>query len=143
MHQKPLKGIAVDCGCKGNPGKADYRGVDIETGKTLFYVKIPGLSTNNIAEYLAAVHGLRYAKKRGLQVYSDSTIAIGWVKRKNCFTKFTIDNDQQKSLIKLAQLFLRRNNLRVNFWNNKAFGEIPADLSNNKGIKFNYKDFVK
>lgn len=135
-HSKPLKGIAVDCGCKGNPGIAEFRGVDIETGKTLFYMQIPGLSTNNIAEYLAAVTGLRYAQKRGLQVYSDSLTAISWVRQKRCKTKLIVDNYQQLSLIHLSDSFLQANNLKVLFWNNKQFGETPADLSGHKGVKF-------
>ena len=138
MNERPQKGIAVDVGCKGNPGKTEYRGVDLETGETLFYVKIAGDSTNNIGEYLAAVHGLRYAKKRGLKVWSDSMTAISWVRKKECKTNFKVTNEQQKSLIELCLIFLNDNKESViNFWNNKAFGEIPADLSGKKGIKFN------
>lgn len=132
---RPKKGIAVDVGCKGNPGKAEFRGVDIETGKILFHVTIPGLSTNNIGEYLAAVTGLRYAQKRGLQVYSDSMTAISWVRKRECRTKHVVDNDQQNSLIQLAEIYLKTKGGKIQFWNNKAFGEIPADLSGRKGVK--------
>ncbi len=140
---RPTKGIAVDVGCKVNPGIAEFRGVNIETNETLFFIKIPGESTNNIGEFLAAVTGLRYAKKMNLTVYSDSMTAISWVRKSKCKTNHIVNNEQQKSLIKLAEIFLQENKgSYVSFWNNKVFGEIPADLSGNKGvIKITYKQF--
>ncbi|MDE7117855.1 MAG: viroplasmin family protein, partial [Bacteroidaceae bacterium] len=49
--------IAVDAACSGNPGKMEYRGVYLRTGKEIFHYG-PVWGTNNIGEFLAIVHGL-------------------------------------------------------------------------------------
>ncbi len=70
---KPIKGISVDGGTEGNPGPCFYQGVDIETGEQLFYEHL-GEGTNNIAEFLGAVHAIHYCKKNNLdtKIWSDS-----------------------------------------------------------------------
>lgn len=133
MNERPTKGIAVDGGCLGNPGKAEYRGVDLETGEIVFEYKITGLSTNNIAEFLAIVHGLIYSQKNNINhpVYSDSTCALAWTKKRRCNTNFTVTDQTQSDLIKRAEDWLRsqpRNSYKTLFWSNKTFGETPADF---------------
>ncbi len=46
--------IAVDAACSGNPGKMEYRGVYLRTGKEIFHYG-PVWGTNNIGEFLAIV----------------------------------------------------------------------------------------
>ena len=48
-----LDSIAVDAGCQGNPGRMDYRGVYVRTGKEIFHVGPYPNGTNNIGEFLA------------------------------------------------------------------------------------------
>ena len=45
--------------------------------------------TNNIGEFLAIVHALAFLKQRNLSlpIYSDSKIAMNWVRQKVCKTK--------------------------------------------------------
>lgn len=142
-NERPKRGIVVDCGCKGNPGKAHYRGVNIETGETIFYFDIPGQSTNNIAEWLACVAGLRMAKKLSLRVFSDSTIAIKWCRIRKCLTNFVVTDKKQQMVIDLAIAFLNSNSdNHVFFWNSKLWGENPSDQSGTKGIKkITYQQF--
>ncbi len=127
---KPTEGLAVDVGCKGNPGKAEYRGVDIKTGKVLFHVHIPNSSTNNIGEWLGAVHGLKYVKENNLNmvVYSDSLTAISWVRQKKCKTKFFVIDTAQQKMIAEAEQFLRENKCSVIKWRTDLYGEIVADF---------------
>jgi ribonuclease HI len=135
---RPTKGVAVDVGCSGNPGKAEYRGVDLETGKVVFHVKIPGLSTNNIGEFLAAAEGLKYCKERGdngYRVYSDSVTAIAWIRDKKCKSKLTDINGAQQDMIDAAEHYLKLDKTKVLFWNNKQWGEIPADFNRKAGSK--------
>ncbi len=137
IPKRPTKGVAVDVGCKGNPGKAEYRGVDLETGEVVFHVQIPGLSSNNIGEWLGAVDGLAYAMGKGdedYKVYSDSMTAIAWVKKAKCRTKLTNIDEEQQRIIAQAERWLRTHGGKLWFWNNKIWGEIPADLSGTKGV---------
>ena len=135
---KPTKGIAVDGYCSGNPGNGGYRGVDIETGEILFKNNI-GHCTNNIAEFLGICHGLGYVKKINTSynvVYSDSEIAIAWVKAKKCSTNLNLANlDDLRRMIKKSEMFLlERKSISIGVikWLTKEWGEIPADFGNKK-----------
>ena len=72
-----VESIAVDAGCRGNPGIMEYRGVYVRTGQEIFRVGPYHDGTNNIGEFLAIVHGLALLKKKGsnMPIYSDSKIA--------------------------------------------------------------------
>lgn len=128
------KSIAVDAACSGNPGLMEYQGVDTSTGKRLFHVGPLQQGTNNIGEFLALVHGLAYLKKinSDLPIYTDSKIAMGWIKAKKCRTKVA----KSKANAKIFELIARGENwLKTNTWNTtilkwetKAWGEIPADF---------------
>ena len=132
---KPTKGIATDVGTEGNPGKCEYRGVDIETGKVLFHVHIPGISTNNIGEFLGAVHGLRLALGTDKKVYSDSITAISWVRRRACKSKFQVTDRRQVQMIVEALAFLFDNSSVVYKWDTAKWGEVPADFNRKSGSK--------
>ena len=82
--------LAVDAACSGNPGKMEYRAVWVSTGEPFFYQGPFDEATNNIGEFLAIVHALAQFKKQNLStsIYSDSKIAIGWVKAKKCKTNY-------------------------------------------------------
>ena len=82
--------ISVDAACSGNPGDLEYRGVETRNGNEIFHVGPLAQGTNNIGEFLALVHGLALLKKEGkpdLPIYSDSKIAIGWIKKGQARTK--------------------------------------------------------
>ncbi|MFT4673998.1 MAG: ribonuclease HI [Patiriisocius sp.] len=129
-----LYSIAVDAACSGNPGTMEYRGVDTQTQKQLFHQGPFYQGTNNVGEFLALVHGLAYLKmqKSDRIIYSDSRIAMGWVKKKKCNTKLkkTKKNDPIFELIARAERWLKNNSYSSIMikWETKAWGEIPADF---------------
>jgi ribonuclease HI len=129
-----LTTISVDAACSGNPGRMEYRGVDTKTKKQLFIQGPFKKGTNNIGEFLALVHGLGYLKlkKSNLPIYSDSRIAISWVKKGQCRTnlQFSKDNQQLLDFIKRAEVWLKENTYTTKIlkWETKAWGEIPADF---------------
>ncbi len=126
--------IAVDAASSGNPGIMEYRGVDTQTHQQLFHQGPFQQGTNNIGEFLALVHGLAYLKqqKSDRNIYSDSKVAIGWVKRKKCNTKLkqTSKNKKVFELLKRAEDWLKNNTYTsiIIKWETKAWGEIPADF---------------
>jgi len=73
--------IHIDGGCRGNPGDAGF-GVyvtDAGGGEVASLYGFIGPATNNVAEYQALLHGLRYALHRGarrVKVFSDSELVV-------------------------------------------------------------------
>lgn len=129
-----LYSISVDAASSGNPGKMEYRGVDTQTKKQLFHQGPFEQGTNNVGEFLALVHGLAYLKQKGSNrtIYSDSKIAMGWVKKKKCNTKLSPNakNKPLFELVKRAEHWLNTNtyDTKILKWQTKAWGEIPADF---------------
>lgn len=129
---RPKKGISVDGGCSGNPGRFEYRAVDIATETELFEVGRTKIyeGTNNIAEFLAIVHCLGYCKENNVTttIYTDSKTAMAWVR--NCKANTTYSDDVETTkLLSRAELFLKNNpvTLEILKWKTKIWGEIPAD----------------
>ncbi len=138
---KPIKGIAVDGYCRGNPGPGGYRGIDLETGEILFEYHTE-CCTNNISEFIGLVHALGFVKEQGKKgknygiVYTDSEIAISWTKLKSASgTKF--DTGKYPSLAKRiwkCEMFLVECKSLPGYakWKTRLWGEIPADFGNKK-----------
>ena len=130
-----LESISVDAACSGNPGEMEYRGV-LTHNKQQIFIKGPFIKgTNNIGEFLALVHGIALLKsknKENIPVYSDSKIAMNWVKQKRCKTNMHFDasNRDLLDLIKRAEKWLKENTYKnpILKWETKAWGEIPADF---------------
>jgi ribonuclease HI len=134
IGEPDLYTISVDAASSGNPGKMEYQGVDTQTLEVLFKQGPFLQGTNNVGEFLALVHGLAYLKQidSDRNIYSDSKIAIGWVKKKKCNSKLkrTAKNKKLFDLIKRAETWLRKNTYSTTIikWETKAWGEIPADF---------------
>ena len=126
--------ISVDAASSGNPGIMEYRGVDTQTHQQLFHQGPFQQGTNNVGEFLALVHGLAFLKQKNSdrKIYSDSKIAIAWIKRKKCNTKLkkTLKNKKIFDLILRAENWLKTNTYKTIIikWETKAWGEIPADF---------------
>ena len=124
---------AVDAACSGNPGKMEYRGVDLKTGAEVFHFG-PVLGTNNIGEFLAIVHALAELTRQGrmLTVYSDSRNALLWIAKKKCNTKLehNVKTETIHQLISRAETWLNNNkySIPVKKWHTSKWGEIPADF---------------
>ena len=132
----PIKNsLTVDAACSGNPGKMEYRGVLHHNKQEVFKMGPFKNGTNNIGEFLALVHGISLLKKKGLHslpIYSDSRIAMSWIKKKTCRTNITFDasNSDLLTLIRRAEKWLKENSFSnpILKWETKAWGEIPADF---------------
>ena len=112
------KSIAVDAACSGNPGDMEYRGVDTKTGLEIFRQGPYKKGTNNIGEFLALVHGIALLQKEGkldLPIYSDSRIAIGWVKKKKAKTSIpkTPTTAILFELMERAETWLKNNTYKL------------------------------
>jgi ribonuclease HI len=130
-----LESISVDAACAGNPGKMEYRGVLTHNKKQIFIQGPYKKGTNNIGEFLALVHGIALLKNKNqhnLPIYSDSKIAMSWIRQKKCKTNlsFNKENNDLLELIKRAETWLKENTFKnpILKWETKAWGEIPADF---------------
>lgn len=129
-----IPSVSVDAACSGNPGLMEYRGVDTYSKKEIFRMPPMQEGTNNIGEFLAIVHALALMKQnqQTYPIYSDSKIAIGWVRKKHCSTKITPTDKNAKifELIQRAEKWLHQNHFSnpILKWETKAWGEIPADF---------------
>jgi ribonuclease HI len=126
--------ICVDASCLGNPGVMEYRGVLTSNSKEIFRRKY-AQGTNNIGEFLAIVHALALYKNEQLAlpiIYSDSQIAIGWVKKKICKTNLKPNpkNVELFEHIDRAVKWLNKNDYdtKILKWQTEDWGEIPADF---------------
>ena len=136
FDQIPKQGIVVDAMTAGNPGYSAYRGIDLSSGEIVFDVKL-GYATNNIAEFIALVHGLMHKIKNDLEgsVYSDSVTAIAWVKRKQTNSSLKASKKTEKAIEYMTRCtdWLRSNNHEFkqeedfDKWETIAWGENPAD----------------
>lgn len=127
--------IAVDGACAGNPGRMEYRGVDVKSGIELFHVGPLDDGTNNVAEYLALIHALAYLYKKGditTPVYSDSRTARSWVRNRGCRTKLarTPRNGKIFELLARADVWIQTHqpSNQILRWDTDSWGEIPADF---------------
>ena len=126
--------ISVDGACEGNPGIAEYQGVKTGSKTKIFHGGPFREGTNNIMEFLALVHAISYCKKKNIDtpIYSDSKIAINWIKQKKCKTKLTMtdQNVDVFDLIVRAEKWLLDNsfNNKILKWETRSWGENPADF---------------
>ena len=126
--------ICVDAACSGNPGVMEYRGVDTWGGQEIFRSKAYPVGTNNIGEFLAIVHALALysAEEPRKTIYTDSKIAMGWVKAKKMRSKLPVNLKTQAlwHVVRRAELWLEQHSYSnpILKWKTKEWGEIPADF---------------
>jgi ribonuclease HI len=128
---RPSSGIATDAAHSVKRGVTEYQGINLETGERLFYQDL-GDQTVNIGEFLAVVEAVKYIIENDFQpriIYTDSMTAISWFNNKR-----TASNKKNKDLQK-AEIFLRVfaadvDTIEVVHWNNRTWGETPADFGN-------------
>lgn len=128
---RPNCGIATDAAHSVKRGVTEYQGINLDTGERLFYRDL-GNQTVNIGEFLAVVEAVKYIIENDFQpriIYTDSMTAISWFNNKR-----TASNKKNKELQK-AEIFLRVfaadvDTIEVIHWNNRVWGETPADFGN-------------
>lgn len=124
--------IAVDAACSGNPGEMEYRWIDLQTWDEIFHEKFQ-IWTNNIGEFLAIVHWLKYLWNDEKVIYSDSRTAISRVNQWKCKTKVNFENSDFWKIceaIENAEKWLKQNWIKHKIlkWNTEEWWEIPADF---------------
>lgn len=128
-----LDSYCVDAACSGNSGVLEYRCVRTDTGAEIFARGPFQEGTNNIGEFLAIVETLMLLAKNksDTPIYSDSRIAIRWVKLKKCLTQLvrTRRNAPLFERIERAEHWLSRIKYSnpVLKWDTAVWGENPAD----------------
>ena len=128
------KSISVDAACSGNPGKMEYQGVTTVGKKQLFHKAFP-LGTNNIGEFLALIHALAFLQKQqqpDLPIYTDSKIAMGWIKKGKAKTTLVRNakTEELHQLLARGEAWLKENKVTnpIYKWKTEVWGEIPADF---------------
>ena len=130
-----LPSISVDAACSGNPGLLEYQAINNQDGKVIFRMGPFKDGTNNIGEFLAIVHALAFLNNKNfptMPIYSDSSTAIGWVKKKKANTKLDKNhkNAEVFDLIERAEKWLSVNSYSnpIYKWETEKWGENPADF---------------
>ena len=123
------QGIAVDAAHSTKNRMTEYRGIDLKTGQIIFYEKL-GNQTVNIGEFLAIVEGVKHIYETGYTpkvIFSDSMVAITWfVNRKTASGKRNMELMKAEAFIRIMDEKIK--DIKVIHWDNKAWGEIPADF---------------
>ena len=129
-----LDAWAVDASCLGNPGRMEYQGVELMTGRTLFRIGPFDDATNNIGEFLAIVHAMALMTQQGKfhNIYSDSVSGMAWARTHKLKTQLkpTPRNKKVFELMARAVTWLNTHQFpcRVMKWQTERWGEIPADF---------------
>lgn len=127
----PVAGIATDAAHSTKNKITEYQGIDLSTGKRLFYRNL-GNKTVNIGEFLAVVEAAKFIIEHDYQprvIYTDSMTAISWFNNKHTASKKKC-KDLQKAEIFLKALAWDVETIEVKHWNNQLWGETPADFGN-------------
>lgn len=128
--------LSVDAACNEMTGIMEYQGVwTFGADKPLFRMGPYKGGTNNIGEFLALVHALALFKKNpdpkfhSMPIYSDSKIAMNWIRARKCRTK-AAPGPEVAALIQRAEKWLSENSISnpIIKWETKVWGEIPADF---------------
>ena len=131
MKERPQIGIATDGSHSTKERLTCCRAVDLSSEKEIFRIVL-GNWTNNIGEFLAIIEAVKYILANPdtpRVIYSDSITAITWYRNKK-----TASSRRCPALLK-AEVFLkalaaRIDDIEVVHWDNKRWGEIPADFGN-------------
>lgn len=132
MRKCPVAGIATDGAHSSRERLTRFRAVDLSSGKELF-AETAGNWTNNIGEFLGIVAAVKYLMEHPefvpRVIYSDSLTAITWFRQRK-----TASSRRCPALLK-AEVFLKVmavkiEDIRVVHWDNRLWGEIPADFRN-------------
>lgn len=131
--KRPVSGIATDGAHSAKERLTRFRAVDLFSGKELLCESV-GNWTNNVGEFLGIIAAVKYILEHPEApriIYSDSITAVTWYQNRR-----TASSRHCPALLK-AEIFLkameeRIKDIRVEHWDNRLWGEIPADFGNKK-----------
>lgn len=126
----------------------EYRAVDLKTRNEVFRSPIYSMGTNNIGEFLAIYDAIKYIQKleknhkshapsstslnRYECIFSDSEIAIAWMKSKKIKTTLKYTEETKELLTKLqdAVTWIKTHDFTIPIRKRETEirGEIPADF---------------
>ena len=139
MIEIPVEGIATDAAHSTKNKITEFQGIDLRTGKRIFYQNL-GNKTVNIGEFLGVVEAAKYIIENDYSpriIYTDSITAIAWFQNKKTASKKKC-KELQKAEIFLKTLAWDVDTIEVRHWNNKEWGETPADSSSKRtgGLRY-------
>lgn len=134
------KPILDSLNCDGSYGwktkKIGWKVNDTLTGETLLESNLTG-GTSNVAEFMAIVDAMRFQVQEGINIpiYSDSLVAIRWVRDKKCFSFMDREDPFEKEISQMvneAEEFLQNNDIdfEVLKWKTFLWGNVPSDGGN-------------
>jgi ribonuclease HI len=130
MIHIPIDGIATDAAHSVKNKITEYQGIDLKTGQRIFYRNL-GNKTVNIGEFLGVVEAAKYIIENDYHprvIYTDSQTAIAWFNNKKTASKKKC-KELQKAEIFLKALAWDVDTIEVRHWDNKNWGETPADFN--------------
>lgn len=132
MNDIEIPCIVVDASHLRNKDLMEYRGLLLPEKTELFRKGPFKGATNNIGEFIAIVHALAYMEKNGiiLPVYTDSNVALTWIKKKNPKINKNISKEVLL-LVQRASKWLEEHDIskyKIKKWNTRILGENPADF---------------
>jgi len=101
--------IYTDVRCWSNPGAASYKSILIgNDGIQILLTDELSYSTSNVTEFMALANTLIHCKENNIntRIYTKSTTAISWVKKRSCNTDLTF-NQQTKATHKRIENAVR------------------------------------
>ena len=127
--------LCVDAAWNTVTKTMEYRGVWLPDRSEAFWRGPFENATGNIGEFLAIVDALRLLVRKGLRlpVYSDSMVAIGWVRRRAVRSTSMAEgrtSGEIDELVARALEWLRGGEYEspILKWETAAWGENPADF---------------
>lgn len=129
--KRPTAGIATDAAHSTKRLDTEYQGIDLATGKQIFYRDL-GNQTVNIGEFLAVIEAVKFIIENDFQpriIYTDSQTAIAWFNAKSTASSKK-NNDLKKAELFLKVMSADVSTIEVKHWDNRRWGETPADFGN-------------
>jgi ribonuclease HI len=138
--QENPKPILDSLNCDGSYGwktkKIGWKVNDTLTGEVLLENNLMG-GTSNVAEFMAIVDAMRFQVQEGVNIpiYSDSLVAIRWVRDKKCRSFMDREDPFEAEISKLvedAEQFLQENEIDFEIlkWKTFLWGNVPSDGGN-------------
>lgn len=130
---RPTEGIATDAAHSVKNGITQYRGIDLKTGEEIFRSHL-GNQTVNIGEFLGVIAAVKYIIENDYQpsvIYTEGITAISWFQDKKTSSKKR-NIEMKKAEVFLEVLSSEIDKVTVLHWDNKGWGETPADFGNKR-----------
>lgn len=125
--KRPVAGIATDGAHSTRERSTSFRAVDLFSGRELFRESV-GNWTNNVGEFLGIVAAVKYIVEHPEAprvIYSDSKTAITWYRdRRTASARHCSALLKAEILLKVMEERIK--DIRLEYWDNRLWGENPA-----------------